>query len=131
MWASSISHSARTAPRPHQPPSDSGSRHIARSHNFTTVVSHPPFPLPRRQRPPPRAALRGVHHRRSSSFLSSSSAHAPPLLLLMPCQRRPPCPSTGAPPESTTTPLPGPLRFRSFLREKALGPLPQLLFPGR
>jgi hypothetical protein len=86
------------------------------------MASLPPFPAhrSRRHRPPPRAALRGAHRRRSSSFLSSSSAHAPPLLLLTPCQGQPPCPATGAPPESTTSLLPGRPSFRSFLREKAL-----------
>jgi hypothetical protein len=44
----------------------------------------------------------------------------PPLLLLMPCRRRLPHPTTGAPPESTTSPLPGWPSFCSFLREKVL-----------
>jgi hypothetical protein len=116
-WAPSVSFTIRTTPRPRRPPLDSD--RLAHAHSFTAVVSHPLFPSPRHHRPPPRAVLRGAHRRRSSSFFSSSCSHTPPLLLLALCRCQPSCPATKAPPESTTSPLPGRPSFRSFLREKA------------
>jgi hypothetical protein len=78
--------------------------------------SCPPFP------PPSSTASCGFNRSAlpKELLISSSSVHASPLLLLAPCRRRPPHLATEAPPESTTSPLPGRPSFRSFLREKAL-----------
>jgi hypothetical protein len=59
-----------TAPRPHQPLSDSGRRRLARAHGPTATISPPTVsPPPRRRHPPPLAAIKGAHPHCGAPFL--------------------------------------------------------------
>jgi hypothetical protein len=58
-WALSVSLTARTAPRPRRPPSDSGRRCLALSHGFTATISRPLFSPPRCPFPTASATYKG------------------------------------------------------------------------